>query len=233
MPSMVRYKHPKETKAKDWDYLFKMGLVLTLIISAALLVLNFFLEFTSYALALFFALPITWSILGMILARKYSSAETRDMHKVSDFIIISLCGYFAAFFLTLYALKKDSWWNLFIAAAVFLLFHYYSYVSLRKYLEQKNIPFRWNKVIGMSLLLLILAVFVALVQQYSSKFLAIIILFGGIIYLFLRYWNKITKQFWYAQRFRVFLVFGFAFNFISLTLWTFILVVSGLLIYYG
>ncbi|MEK6938283.1 MAG: hypothetical protein AABX04_04530 [Nanoarchaeota archaeon] len=230
---MVRYRYPTEVKAKDWDYLFKFGLVLALMISAVLLVLNYFFDYTEYALTLFFALPVVWSIIGMMLARKYSSAETRDMHKVSDFNILSLCGYFATFFLTLYALKNHSWWDLFIAAVVFLFFHYYSYLSLRRYLEQKNIPFKWNKIIIMSLLLLVLAVFVAIVQQYFSKFLAVILLLVGISYLFFQYWNKITKQFWYAQRFRVFLVFGFAFNFISLVLWTFILVVSGFLIYYG
>jgi len=182
---------------------------------------------------LFFALPAAWSIIGLLLAKGFSSAETRDMHKVSDFIVISLCGYFGTFFLVLYALKKNDWWNLFWAAMVFLGFHYYSYISLQRYLDQKNIQFNWTPVWLMSGLLLVLSAFVAFVQQYFDKFLAIIILFAGIVYIFFQYWGKINKQFWYAQRFRVFLVSGFVFNFLSLVLWSFVLIVSGFLIYYG
>jgi len=220
-------------KVTDWDFIFKAGLIITLIISAALLVFNYFLDWTEYALILFFALPVAWSIIGLMMAKRYSSAETRDMHKVSDFIIISLCGYFAAFFLVLYALKNSNWWDLFWAVVVFLGFHYYSYISLQKYLDRRNILFNWNPVWLMSGLLILLSVFVAFVQQYFDKFLAVIIFLAGIIYLFFQYWNKISKQFWYAQRYRVFLVSGFAFNFLSLVLWSFVFIVSGFLIYYG
>lgn len=222
-----------KVKGRDWDFIFKAGLIFTLTLSAVMLVVNYFKEFTEYPLILFFALPVAWSIIGMILAKRYSSAETRDMHKVSDFIIISLCGYFAAFFLVLYALKNNSWWNLFWAILAFLGFNYYSFISLQRYLDQKNILLNWNPVWLMSGLLIVLSAFVAFVQQYFDKFLAIVILLVGIFYLFFEYWNRISKQFWYTERYRVFLVSGFSFNFISLVLWSFIFIVSGFLIYYG
>ncbi|MFA6460693.1 MAG: hypothetical protein WCV90_00365 [Candidatus Woesearchaeota archaeon] len=229
---MVRYHYTKEEKAKDWDFIFKSGLVFTLVLSALLFILNYSLNFTKYPIILFFSLPVAWSIIGLILSRKYSSAEQRDMHKVSDFIVLSLCGFFGAFFLTLYALKTKDWWNLYLAVLVFLGFHYYSLVSLQKYLEQKNIQFNWNKVWLISIMLIVLAVVIAILQQYWTTLGAIILLIAGIIYIFTQYWTNLTRQFWYAQRYRVFLVMGFAFSFLSLVLWAFVFIVVGFLLYY-
>jgi len=229
---MVRYHYKKEVKAKDWDFIFKFGLITTLVVSALLLIINYFLDFTQYPLILFFSLPVAWSIIGLILSRKYSSAEQRDMHKVSDYVVLSLCGFFGAFFLTLYALKTKDWWNLYLAVLIFLGFHYYSLVSLQKYLQQKNIQFNWNLVWIISIMLIVLAIAVSVIQQYWSKLLALIILITGFGYIFLQYWERLTRQFWYSQRYRVFLVLGFAFNFLSLVLWSFVFMVVGFLLYY-
>jgi hypothetical protein len=224
---MVRFKLEHEKKAKDWDFIFKAGLVLTLIFSAALLVLNFFIKLTDYPLLLFFALPVAWSIIGMVLAHKYSSAETRDMHKVSDYVVLSLCGYFGAFFLTVYALDGNSVVNYVLAIVFYLVFYYSSWKSLRGFMEQKNIPLEWGLAWFIGVAFFIIAVLSGGLMQNWSWFLGILILMLGIIFLLWKYWGRLVRQFGYAERYRKFIYAGLAFNYFSLILWTLIFMLAA------
>ncbi|MBI4983338.1 hypothetical protein HZC32_01730 [Candidatus Woesearchaeota archaeon] len=224
---MVKLKVKKERKTRDWDLIFKVGLMVTLVISGTLLGINYVYEITKYSLMLFFSLPVVWSIIGMLLAQKYSSPEQRNMHKVSDFIVQSLVGFFGAFFLMLYWLKSKSILLFIAAIAVLFVFHGYSLRSLRRYLVQRNIPVNWLLVWTITGLLMITAAVAAFIQQFWSTLWALIVLVMGTIFIISKFWRSLTKQFWYAQRYRVFITMGFAFSFVSLVLWTFVFISVG------
>lgn len=225
---MVRFKPEKESRAKDWDFIFKAGLVFTLLISAALFIFNRFVKITDYPLVLLFALPVMWSIVGMIMAHKYSSAETRDMHRVSDYVVLSLCGYFAAFFLVLYSLKSKSIWSLAAAVLVYLLFYYSSWKSLRLFLEHKNIPLDWSLVWMMGVMLFIVAGISAWLMQSWSQLWGVVLLVAGVISVLGKFWGRLVRSFGYAERYKAFIYAGLAFNYFSLVLWTLVLVAVGM-----
>ncbi|MBI4980426.1 hypothetical protein HZC30_02610 [Candidatus Woesearchaeota archaeon] len=228
---MVRFKPEKEKKAWDWDRGFKAVLVATIIISAVLLVVNYFEQLTEYPLIMFFSLPAAWAVIGQVLAHKYSSAEQRDMHKVSDFGVLSLCGYFAAFFLVLYGLKTKEIITFMLAVIVFFVFYGYSWKVFKAYMVQRNIHFEWGMAKIILLLLFLLAVITGLLSQMWDQLWALVLLVAGVIYLFKQFWGKLTKAFWYAQRYRAFIVFGLVFSFLSLVLWTFVFVVVGVMMW--
>jgi hypothetical protein len=223
---MVSYKASKEEKAKDWDFIFKFGLVFTLLLSGSLFIVNLFVKITEYPLLLLFALPALWSIIGLPLAHKYSSAEMRDMHRVSDFVILSLCGYFAAFFLTVYTIKTRSLIALVFAVLVYLLLYYYSWVSLRRFMERKNIPLDWLLALLLGLMLLCLSGVCAWVILSISRIWGILILIAGVIFILSKYWGQLVKQFGYATRYKPFIYFGLSFNYFSLLLWTLVFVLA-------
>jgi hypothetical protein len=228
---MVRFKPGKEEHALDWDMLFKTILVITIIVSTALLIVNYFYQLTESPLIMFFSLPVAWVIIGQILAHKYSSAEQRDMHNVSDFGVLSLCGYFAAFFLMMYGLKTKEAITFILAVIVFLVFYGYSWKVFKAYMIQRNIHFEWGMAKIILLILFLLAVITALLSQMWNPLWALVLLVAGVIYVFVKFWGKLTKAFWYAQRYRPFIVFGLVFSFLSLVLWTFVFVVVGVLMW--
>jgi hypothetical protein len=223
---MVSYKASKEEKAKDWDFIFKFGLVFTLLLSGSLFIVNLFVKITEYPLLLLFALPALWSIIGLPLAHKYSSAEMRDMHRVSDFVILSLCGYFAAFFLTVYSLKSKSLFSIIIGIVIYLLFYYYSWKSLRKFMHNKNIPLDWSLALSIGIMLLCLSGICAWAIHTLSRIWGIVILIAGIIFILSKYWGLLVRQFQYANRYRAFIYSGLAFNYFSLVLWVFVFVLA-------
>ncbi len=228
---MVRFKPKKEEHALDWDVLFKAVLVVTIIISAVLLVVNYFYKLTEYPLIMFFSLPVAWAVIGQILAHKYSSAEQRDMHKVSDFGVLSLCGYFAAFFLVMYGLKTKEAITSILAVIVFLVFYGYSWKVFKTYMIQRNIHFEWGMAKIILLILFLLAVITALLSQMWSPLWGLVLLIAGVIYVLVKFWGKLTKAFWYAQRYRTFIVFGLVFSFLSLVLWAFVFTVVAVMMW--
>lgn len=218
-------------KALDWDFIFKAGLIISIVLSSILLLINYFYKLTSYPIIMFFLLPVLWAIVGMLLARKYSSAEQRSMHKVSDFGVLSLCGYFGAFFLTLYGLKTKSTITFIAAVLVYLIFYYYSWKSIKSYLTQKNIPLNWSLVWIIGGLLFMLAVGVAILQAIWNVMVAGVVLVIGIFLIFNHLWEKLVRQFWYSRQSRIYLEMGLAFNFLSLVLWVFVFIVVGMILF--
>jgi len=229
---MVRFKAGKEEKAKDWDFIFKAGLVFSLFFSAIISGYNLFNKITDYPLLLLFALPAIWSIIGLLMAQKYSSAETRDMHRVSDYVLLSLCGYFAAFFLTVYSLKSKSLFSLVAGILVYLVCYYYSWSALRKFMRHKNIPLDWGLAWCLGIILLALAITCGWFMHAISIGWGMGILLIAIVLVLSKYWGQLVKQFLYTQRYRAFIYSGLAFNYFSLVLWALVFMLVILRMYF-
>lgn len=223
-----RAKAPPQ-KYGDWDAVFKWGLLIALLLSAVLLVLNYFYGFTQHYFIAFFSLPTAWAIVGMFLAHRFSAPEQRNMHQVSDYILLSLCGYFVAFFLVLYGLKDQTIFSIAAAVILYFIFYYYSWRSLNNSLCQKNILLERKEAWRMGLLLFLLSLLSAFLFQFWNRFGAIIILIGGTIGIFQQYWSKLSRQFEYS-RYRTYLTTGIIFNFLSLVLWTLAFTLSALIL---